>query len=169
MKVLVQGNISVYEPYGQYQLYVRSMEPDGLGQLYLAYEQLKKKLETEGLFANERKKPLPSFPKRVGVVTSQTGAVIRDIYTTITRRYPQAAIHLYPVAVQGPEAVPSIVNALKRADAAGLDVLIAGAVAVQLKNFGRLMTNRSSEQQRCLQHRSYQRLATKQTSHFTIL
>ncbi|GAK12805.1 LOW QUALITY PROTEIN: exodeoxyribonuclease VII large subunit [Geomicrobium sp. JCM 19039] len=126
MKVLIQGNISVYEPYGQYQLYVRNMEPDGLGQLYLAYEQLKKKLETEGLFANERKKPLPSFPKRVGVVTSQTGAVIRDIYTTITRRYPQAAIHLYPVAVQGPEAVPSIVNALKRADVAGLDVLIAG-------------------------------------------
>ncbi|SDI31589.1 exodeoxyribonuclease VII large subunit [Natribacillus halophilus] len=126
MKVLVRGNVSVYEPYGQYQLYVRAMEPDGIGQLYLAYEQLKKKLESEGLFQEARKRPLPNFPDRIGVVTSKTGAVIRDIYTTVKRRYPQAAINLYPVAVQGPEAVPGIAAALRQADQDGNDVLIAG-------------------------------------------
>ncbi|MBB6448930.1 exodeoxyribonuclease VII large subunit [Geomicrobium halophilum] len=126
MKVLVRGNVSVYEPYGQYQLYVRMMEPDGIGQLYLAYEQLKKKLEAEGMFHTSRKQPLPKFPENIAVVTSRTGAVIRDIYTTVKRRYPQAAISLYPVAVQGPDAVPSIVRALKQADEDGSDVMIAG-------------------------------------------
>ncbi|QQK75925.1 exodeoxyribonuclease VII large subunit [Salicibibacter cibarius] len=126
MKVLVRGNVSVYEPYGQYQLYVRMMEPDGIGQLYLAYEQLKKKLDSEGLFHASRKRPLPNFPDHIGVITSKTGAVIRDIYTTVKRRYPQASISLYPVAVQGPEAAPGIVRALKQANEDGNDVLIAG-------------------------------------------
>ncbi|AXF57803.1 exodeoxyribonuclease VII large subunit [Salicibibacter kimchii] len=126
MKVLIHGNVSVYEPYGQYQLYVRMMEPDGIGQLYLAYEQLKKKLDAEGLFHASRKRPLPNFPEHIGVVTSKTGAVIRDIYTTVRRRYPQASISLYPVAVQGPEAAPGIVRALKQANIDDNDVLIAG-------------------------------------------
>ncbi|QDI92927.1 exodeoxyribonuclease VII large subunit [Salicibibacter halophilus] len=126
MKVLVRGNVSVYEPYGQYQLYVRMMEPDGIGQLYLAYEQLKNKLDAEGLFHTSRKRQLPNFPEHIGVITSKTGAVIRDIYTTVKRRYPQASISLYPVAVQGPEAAPGIVRALKQASIDGNDVLIAG-------------------------------------------
>ncbi|MBM7633646.1 exodeoxyribonuclease VII large subunit [Geomicrobium sediminis] len=126
MKVFITGNISVYEPYGQYQLYVKQMEPDGIGQLYLAYEQLKGKLEREGYFDPMLKKPLPRFPKEVAVVTSKTGAVIRDIYTTIKRRYPIALITLYPVAVQGPNAVPSIIRALRQADQSQADVIIAG-------------------------------------------
>ena len=88
MKVLARGRISVYEAGGSYQLYIEEMIPDGVGELYIAYEQLKKQLEEEGLFRPEHKKPIPKFPKRVGVVTASTGAAVRDIINVITRRYP---------------------------------------------------------------------------------
>lgn len=126
-RVLARGSVSVYERDGQYQFYVNQMQPDGIGSLYLAFEQLKKKLEDEGLFATERKKPLPRFPRTVGVITSPTGAAVRDICITLQRRYPTAAILLYPVLVQGSAAAPSICRAIEemnRMDAA--DVLIVG-------------------------------------------
>lgn len=103
------------------------MQPDGIGSLYLAFEQLKQKLEAEGLFAPERKRPLPRFPRTIGVVTSPTGAAVRDILTTLQRRYPQAAVILYPVLVQGKGAAPSIVKAIRALNAMGeADVLIVG-------------------------------------------
>jgi len=127
MKVLVKGDISLYEAGGQYQLYVKSMAPDGVGDLYLAYEQLKKKLEGAGLFLAEHKKPIPQYPKSVGVVTSPTGAALRDILTTIKRRYPIARIIVYPALVQGNNAAKSIAKAISMANArAESDVLIVG-------------------------------------------
>lgn len=126
MKVLVTGRISLYEPTGNYQIYVERMEPDGVGQLYQAYEQLKKKLADEGLFTAP-KRPLPRFPKRIAVVTSPSGAVIRDIITTTRRRYPIAQIVLYPAVVQGDAAAPDIVRQIQRANANGsFDTLIIG-------------------------------------------
>lgn len=127
MKILVRGEISVYEPSGQYQIYVKEMRPEGIGELFLAYEQLKQKLESEGLFAMERKKPIPIFPKTVGVITSPTGAAVRDILTTIKRRFPIAKILVFPALVQGENAAPSIVNAIEKANRmAEIDVLITG-------------------------------------------
>lgn len=127
MKVLVKGDISLYEAGGQYQLYVKSMAPDGVGDLYLAYEQLKKKLEAAGLFLAEHKKPIPQYPKSVGVITSPTGAALRDILTTIKRRYPIARIIVYPALVQGNNAAKSIAKAISMANArAESDVLIVG-------------------------------------------
>jgi exodeoxyribonuclease VII large subunit len=126
MKVLVTGRISLYEPTGNYQIYVERMEPDGVGQLYQAYEQLKQKLADEGLFTAP-KRPLPRFPKRIAVVTSPSGAVIRDIITTTRRRYPIAQIVLYPAVVQGDAAAPDIVRQIQRANANGsFDTLIIG-------------------------------------------
>ncbi|MBT2687038.1 exodeoxyribonuclease VII large subunit [Bacillus sp. ISL-47] len=127
MKVLVRGEISVYEPSGQYQIYIKEMQPDGIGELYLAYEQLKEKLEKEGLFSRSDKKAIPRYPKTVAVVTSPTGAAIRDILTTIKRRYPIANILIYPALVQGNQAAPSIVRAIQMANASGeADVLLIG-------------------------------------------
>jgi exodeoxyribonuclease VII large subunit len=127
MKVLVRGEISVYEPSGNYQVYVKEMQPEGIGNLYLAYEQLKKRLEEEGLFSPQHKKPIPKFPRYVGVVTSPTGAAIRDIMTTIRRRYPIAKVILLPTLVQGEQAAPSIVRSIEKANELGyLDVLIVG-------------------------------------------
>jgi exodeoxyribonuclease VII large subunit len=127
MKVLVRGEISVYEPSGNYQVYIKEMQPEGIGNLYLAYEQLKKRLEEEGLFSPEHKKPIPKFPRYVGVVTSPTGAAIRDIMTTIRRRYPIAKVILLPTLVQGEQAAPSIVRSIEKANELGyLDVLIVG-------------------------------------------
>ena len=127
MKVLVRGEISVYEPYGQYQIYIKEMQQDGIGNLYLAFEQLKKKLDKEGLFDPTIKKSLPPYPKRIGVITSPTGAAIRDIFTTIKRRYPIADIVVFPVSVQGEYAAPSIVRAIDLANAKkNVDVLIVG-------------------------------------------
>lgn len=127
MKVLVKGDISLYEASGQYQLYVKSMAPDGVGDLYLAYEQLKKKLEAAGLFLAEHKKMIPQYPKSVGVITSPTGAALRDILTTIKRRYPIAKIIVYPALVQGNNAAKSIAKAISMANArAESDVLIVG-------------------------------------------
>lgn len=128
MKVLLRGEITVYEASGQYQLYVKEMQPDGIGDLYLAYEQLKEKLAKAGFFAEERKKSLPSFPKTVGVITSPTGAAIRDIITTIKRRFPIVNILIFPALVQGDQAAPSIANAIVQANNPihGIDVLIVG-------------------------------------------
>ncbi|WLR49735.1 exodeoxyribonuclease VII large subunit [Bacillus tianshenii] len=127
MKVLVRGEVSVYEPYGQYQMYVKEMQPDGIGNLYLAFEELKKKLDTEGLFAQHHKKPLPKIPQHIGVITSPTGAAIRDILTTLNRRFPIAKVTVIPVLVQGENAAPSIVKGIETANAIGsFDVLITG-------------------------------------------
>lgn len=127
MTVLVRGEISVYEYSGQYQIYVKEMEPEGIGALYLAFEQLKEKLSKEGLFSIEQKKPIPSYPKTVGVITSPTGAAIRDIITTIRRRFPIAKIIIYPALVQGDAAAPSIVSAIETAnERKEVDVLIVG-------------------------------------------
>ncbi|AWP28496.1 exodeoxyribonuclease VII large subunit [Paenibacillus sp. Cedars] len=126
-RVIARGNVSVYERDGQYQFYAVQMQPDGIGSLYLAYEQLKAKLEEEGLFAADRKRPLPLYPKTIGVITSPTGAAVRDIMITIRRRYPQARTILYPVLVQGKGAAPSIVKAIRTMnDMAEADVLIVG-------------------------------------------
>ena len=126
-KVIARGNVSVYERDGNYQFYVIQMQPDGIGSLYLAFEQLKKKLEAEGLFDPARKRPLPRYPRTIGVVTSPTGAAIRDILTTLGRRYPQAAVTLVPVLVQGEGAAPSIVRAIELLNRLGeADVLIVG-------------------------------------------
>jgi len=127
MTVLLHGEVSVYEPSGQYQIYVKEMEPEGIGALYLAFEQLKEKLSKEGLFNKDRKKPLPLYPKTVGVVTSPTGAAIRDIVTTIKRRYPIAKIIIYPALVQGNAAASSIVSAIETANSRKeADLLIVG-------------------------------------------
>lgn len=126
-KVLARGAISVFERDGAYQFYAHAMEPDGLGSLYLAYEQLKAKLEEEGLFAQSRKQALPLFPHTVGVITSPTGAAVRDVITTLQRRYPIANILLAPVQVQGEFAAPSIVKAIKYMNQIKqCDVLIVG-------------------------------------------
>ncbi|MEK4486432.1 exodeoxyribonuclease VII large subunit [Psychrobacillus sp. FSL H8-0484] len=127
MNVLVRGDINVFEAAGQYQLYAGSMQPDGIGELFLAFEQLKKKLEQEGLFHPTRKKPIPTFPKKIGVVTSKTGAAIRDILTTLERRYPISEVVVFPSIVQGPQAAPSIVKSIEQANGFGdIDVLIVG-------------------------------------------
>ncbi|MBC6388105.1 exodeoxyribonuclease VII large subunit [Lactobacillus kunkeei] len=126
MKVLVTGRISVYEATGNYQIYIDHMEPDGVGALYQAYEQLKKKLSAEGLF-NAPKKTLEKYPKRIAVVTSPSGAVIRDIITTTRRRYPIAQIVLYPAVVQGDAAAADIVRQINRVNERGdFDTLIIG-------------------------------------------
>lgn len=126
MKVIIRGNISVYERDGQYQLYCEEMQPDGLGALYLAFEQLKEKLEKEGLFSLEHKRKLPFFPTRIGVITSRTGAVIKDIINVSTRRFPNIQIVLFPVSVQGDLAANEISHALKVLNKSnnGIDVII---------------------------------------------
>lgn len=126
MKVLVTGKVSVFEANGGYQIYVNELLEDGIGNLYIAFEQLKKKLEEEGLFKDSYKKPIPKIPKRIGVITAPTGAAIRDIISTIKRRWPLTEIYLYPALVQGEEAKNDIVKQIKRADQAGFDTLIVG-------------------------------------------
>ena len=127
MKVFVRGNVSVYEPSGTYQINVKEIKSDGLGDLYIAYEKLKKELEALGLFDEEHKKPIPRFPKTIGVITSPTGAAIRDIINTISRRYPLAKLILYPAIVQGDDSKDDIVRQIKKANADNLvDVLIVG-------------------------------------------
>lgn len=126
MKVLVTGKISVFEATGQYQIYINDMIEDGVGNLYIAFEQLKKKLEAEGLFRNEHKKKIPKFPKRIGVVTAPTGAAIKDIISTIKRRWPLSEIYLFPSLVQGVDAKDDIVRQIKKAEEFSLDTLIVG-------------------------------------------
>lgn len=126
MKVLVTGRISVYEAMGSYQIYVDEMIEDGVGNLYVAFEQLKKKLQAEGLFDEIHKKAIPKLPKRVGIVTASTGAAIRDIMTTIKRRFPICETILFPTLVQGENAKDDIALNIKRAENYDLDVLIVG-------------------------------------------
>ena len=126
MKILVTGRISVYEATGGYQIYVNEMMEDGVGNLYVAFEQLKKKLASEGLFDDRYKKPIPKIPERVGVITASTGAAIRDIISTINRRFPLTEVILLPSLVQGEGAKEDIVRQIKRAEDYNLDVLIVG-------------------------------------------
>ncbi len=114
MKVIVSGYISVFERDGQYQLYASNMQPDGVGALHIAFEQLKEKLQLEGLFDPEKKKSIPMLPGSIGIVTSSTGAVIRDIINVTYRRNSKMKLVLYPVAVQGPQAAGQIAEAIKR-------------------------------------------------------
>ncbi len=113
MKVVINGQVSAFERDGVYQIYCKSMSPEGLGDLYLAYEQLKEKLNKEGLFDELHKKNIPFLPKRVGVITSRTGAVIRDIINVSTRRYPNVNILVYPAAVQGVNVATTVIEGLK--------------------------------------------------------
>lgn len=127
LKVMIRGNIRMYEREGTIQFYAEEMEPSGIGQLYLAFEQLKKKLEEEGLFDPARKKKIPQFPKRVGIVTSPTGAAIRDIINVMGRRHPGMSWILAPAAVQGEAAPREIAQAIARLNRyKNVDVLIVG-------------------------------------------
>ena len=126
MKVLVTGRIGVYEASGAYQIYVDEMLEDGFGSLYLAFEQLKEKLEKEGLFKAEHKKKIPKIPNRIGIVTAPTGAAIKDILSTIKRRWPMCETILFPSLVQGEYAKDNIVKNIKLAENYDLDVLIVG-------------------------------------------
>ncbi|MCI2254592.1 exodeoxyribonuclease VII large subunit [Domibacillus sp. PGB-M46] len=127
MEVILTGEATVYESSGQYQLYVKTMQQEGAGNLFAAFEQLKKKLEQEGLFRPEAKRRVPAYPSVIAVVTSPTGAAIRDILTTINRRYPSAEVLVYPALVQGERAPESIVRQLQKVNQDGrADVVIAG-------------------------------------------
>lgn len=126
MNVIVMGSLQVFERDGVYQLYVTDIQPDGIGAQYLAFEQLKEKLAAEGLFEPIYKKPLPKFPKRVGIVTAKGGAALRDILNIIGRRYPFCKAVIFPCVVQGEYAVDSICEALDFADSSGCDVIICG-------------------------------------------
>lgn len=125
-KVLVEGRVSCYPSQGTYQVYVEKMEEDGLGNLYVLYEELKSKLQKEGLFDSIHKKPIPKYPRVIGIVTAPTGAAIRDILSTLKRRYPLAKTILFPALVQGKSAAPDIVRQIENAKNYDLDVLIIG-------------------------------------------
>ncbi|MBR2603429.1 MAG: exodeoxyribonuclease VII large subunit [Bacilli bacterium] len=126
MKVLVKGKVTVFEGTGNYQIYVSEIKEDGIGNLFELYEKLKKDLEKEGLFKVEHKKPIPKIPNRIGVITAPTGAAVRDIMSTINRRYPLCEVILFPSLVQGKDAKDDIVKNIKLADTYNLDVIICG-------------------------------------------
>ncbi len=127
MRVIIRGRISVYERDGQYQLYAQEMQPDGIGTLQIAYEQLKERLQKAGIFDNEYKKEIPKYPSKVGVITSPTGAAVRDIMSILARRYPLAEVVFYPVQVQGDGAEQQLINAIEYIDAKkAADVIIIG-------------------------------------------
>ena len=126
MKVLVTGRISLYEASGGYQIYVEEMIEDGVGNLYIAFEQLKERLQKEGLFNPEHKKKIPKIPNKIGIITASTGAAIKDILSTIKRRFPLCETILFPTLVQGEFAKDDIVKNLKIADDYNLDVIIVG-------------------------------------------
>ncbi len=126
MKVLVKGKVSVYEATGAYQIYVDEMQEDGIGNLYIEFEKLKKKLAAEGLFDKDKKKRIPKVPRRIGIVTASTGAAIRDILTTIKRRFPICETILFPSLVQGTEAAKDIVRNIEIANTYDIDTLIVG-------------------------------------------
>ena len=127
MKVLVRGNVSLYAATGQYQFYIEDMQPDGVGALSLAFEQLKQKLSAEGLFSQEHKKPLPFLPQRIGVITSPTGAAVQDILRILKRRYPMGEIVFCPVLVQGENAAPQLTEAVRKFNRLkAADVIIIG-------------------------------------------
>ena len=126
MKVLVSGRVSIYEASGGYQIYIDDMLEDGIGNLYIAFEQLKEKLSKEGLFNKEHKRPIRRIPKRIGIITSSTGAAIRDILTTIKRRYPICETILFPSLVQGNDAAQDIAKKIEIANTFDIDTLIVG-------------------------------------------
>jgi exodeoxyribonuclease VII large subunit len=127
MKVLVIGRISLYEPGGSYQIYIEHMEPDGVGALYQALEKRKKALQEEGLFKEAFKQPLVKYPKKIAVITSPSGAVVKDIITTTKRRYPIVQLVVFPTLVQGDKAADDIVKRIKEVDALGdFDTMIVG-------------------------------------------
>ena len=131
LEVIATGHVDVYEPRGQYQFYARKLEPRGVGALELAFRQLHDRLAAEGLFEADRKKPIPRYPRRIGIVTSPTGAAIRDVLETLHRRFPCVSVLLYPVRVQGEGAAAEIAQAIRRLNAqadalGGIDLLIAG-------------------------------------------
>lgn len=127
MKVICRGRVTLYEATGQYQYYIEDMQPDGIGALYQAYEQLKEKLQSKGLFDESHKKPIPYCPKTIGVITSPTGAAVQDIKNILTRRFPSVNIVLCPVLVQGDNAVPQLVDAVNKLNEYDLcDTIIIG-------------------------------------------
>ena len=126
MKVIIKGKIEVYEKTGRYQLYATKITEDGIGNLHIAFEQLKKKLDKEGLFDDTHKKEIPKYPKKIGVVTAQTGAAVRDIITTIKRRYPICEVLVFSTLVQGDQAAPQIVRQIRHAQNFNIDTLIVG-------------------------------------------
>jgi exodeoxyribonuclease VII large subunit len=126
LEVIVHGQVTVYERRGNYQIVCEDMQPKGMGALQLAFERLKAKLQEEGLFDQEHKKPLPMLPHRIGIVTSPTGAAIRDILNVINRRFAQVHITLFPARVQGEEAAEEIVEGIRVLDQRGVDVIIIG-------------------------------------------
>ena len=164
LAVTVFGSLTVYERRGEYQIVVEAMEPKGVGALMLAFEQLKARLEAEGLFAPARKRPLPRFPRKIGIITSPTGAVIRDMLTIIGRRFPGLAILIHPVQVQGPGAAQEIAAALevmgKRTD---LDVLIVGRGGGSLEDLWAFNEGWWPGPSRGAPSRSSRRWATRQT------
>ncbi len=125
-KVIVTGSVEVYERDGKYQIYARSIALDGAGNLYLKFEALKRELEEMGMFADEYKKPIPRFARRIGIVTAPTGAAIQDIKSIAGRRNPYVQLILYPALVQGEGAAPSIVNGIRALEQLGVDVIIVG-------------------------------------------
>lgn len=126
MKVLVKGKVTVYEATGSYQIYVEDMEQDGLGNLYIEFEKLKKKLASEGLFDQDKKKKISKVPRKIGIVTASTGAAIKDILTTIKRRFPICETILFPSLVQGADAAEDIVKKIEIANTYDIDTLIVG-------------------------------------------
>lgn len=127
LKIIASGRVSAFVRDGSYQIYVEALQPDGVGELTIAYEQLKKKLQAEGLFDPAKKKKIPKYPARVGVITSPTGAAIRDIVNVLTRRFPYAKMVLYPTLVQGAEAAPQLISGLRYFnDTRSADVIIIG-------------------------------------------
>ena len=126
MKVIIKGKIEVYERDGKYQLYATTITEDGIGELHIAFEQLKKKLDSEGLFDDAHKKEIPKYPQRIGVVTARTGAAIRDIITTIKRRYPYCEVLVFSTLVQGEIAADQIVRQIRHAQQFDIDTLIVG-------------------------------------------
>ena len=126
MSVIIKGKIEIYEKNGQYQLYATRIIEDGIGELHVSFEQLKKKLKKEGLFEDSHKKKIPKYPQRIGVITAETGAAIRDIITTIKRRYPICEILVFSTLVQGDSAAPEIIKQIKHAQHYDLDTIIIG-------------------------------------------
>ena len=127
MKVICRGRVTLYEATGQYQYYIEDMQPDGIGALYQAYEQLKEKLQLKGLFDESHKKPIPYCPKTIGVITSPTGAAVQDIKNILTRRFPSVNIILCPVLVQGDNAAPQLIDAVNKLNEYDLcDTIIIG-------------------------------------------
>lgn len=127
LKIIATGRVSAFVRDGSYQIYVEALQPDGVGELTIAYEQLKKKLQAEGLFDPAKKKKIPKYPARVGVITSPTGAAIRDIVNVLSRRFPYAKMVLYPTLVQGAEAAPQLISGMRYFnDTRSADVIIIG-------------------------------------------